>query len=390
MKHLGLPAAVLLALVPAIFAEDESGSVDSLIEKLRSRSMLDRREAAEALGRIGDPAVPKLIPLLDDQDGRVQRAAMTALGLIATESSVRPLLKYLEAQDSEERDLAMKILQEVALTKPAALQAVAKTSPALGKKIEHLMDMALVRDIEAVFKKQTTPDGNTGFFTGQYAELKRLGPGGVRVLARMFAEPGFEWSDDEGVNPGKFRMMAGDALGEVGDQSLHSMLRDMAASGDLRETAAAALHKLGDPGPAAEIEKEYRDQLDGANGARGMEYFALVKLSQHYAKTDQNEKALEAYDELIKIQPAATNHYNRACCLARLKRTKEGVEEFRKAVSMGFESGEWAAFDKDLDNLRSDPEFQKIMTDELGMPAAESPTQPPAPSGPGGGGGATD
>lgn len=380
--------AFFLTLASSILAED-AAALDGLIEKLRSRSMRDRREAAEALGHVGDSAVPRLLPLLDDQDGRVQRAAMTALGLIGSETSVRPLLKFMDAQDSEVRDLALKILEGVALQKPEAMKAVAAASPELANKIEQLMDRALVKDIEALFKRQTMPDGNSGFFTGQYTELKRLGPGGVRVLTKMFSDPGFKWSDDEGVNPGKFRSMAGDALGEVGDQSVQQVLRDMVTSGDFRETAAAALHKLGDPGPAAEIEKEFRDQLDGANAQRGMEYFAWVKLSQHYAKTDQNDKALEAYDELIKIQPAATNHYNRACCLARLGRKEEGVAEFRRAVSMGFQSGEWAAFDKDLDNLRGEPEFQKIMTDDLGMPASGGTPTPP--SGPGGGGsGATD
>jgi hypothetical protein len=65
------------------------------------------------------------------------------------------------------------------------------------------------------------------------------------------------------------------------------------------------------------------------------------------------------------------------------------VAEFRRAVERGFDSGEWAAFDRDLDALRDDPEFQKLMEDHFGKPGG-TPTppqpEPPTPSG----GGPTD
>ena len=57
-----------------------------------------RREAAEALGRIAERAsVTTLLGLLGDQDGRIRKAAITALGLIRSDESERGLRAHGEA-----------------------------------------------------------------------------------------------------------------------------------------------------------------------------------------------------------------------------------------------------------------------------------------------------
>lgn len=71
------------------------------INKLKGEEWIVRREAAEALGVIGDKsAVPALIEALkDDRDYSVRRAAVTALGCIGDRSVVPALIAALKDKD---------------------------------------------------------------------------------------------------------------------------------------------------------------------------------------------------------------------------------------------------------------------------------------------------
>jgi HEAT repeat protein len=77
--------------------------IEPLIDALRDESWQVRWDAAEALSKVGKPAVEPLILLLKDQDADVREKAAEALRKIGSVASVEPLLEALKEQDRGER-----------------------------------------------------------------------------------------------------------------------------------------------------------------------------------------------------------------------------------------------------------------------------------------------
>ncbi|MGB9200863.1 HEAT repeat domain-containing protein, partial [Methanobacterium sp.] len=70
---------------------EENGDVEGLIHSLKDDSENVRKEAMNALERIGDPrATEPLIDLLLDPDITIQEEAITALGRIRDKRAVQP------------------------------------------------------------------------------------------------------------------------------------------------------------------------------------------------------------------------------------------------------------------------------------------------------------
>ena len=67
----------------------------ALIDTLKDEHGYVRRDAAEALGKIGSKAaVPALIHALKDEDGYVRQSAAEALGKINTPEAQKALEEY--------------------------------------------------------------------------------------------------------------------------------------------------------------------------------------------------------------------------------------------------------------------------------------------------------
>ncbi len=89
-------------------------AVPALIEALRDESFYVREQAAEALGLIGDAAaVPALIEALRDEDSDVRRQAAEALGEIGDVTAVPALIETLRDEDSAVRRQAAEALGEI-------------------------------------------------------------------------------------------------------------------------------------------------------------------------------------------------------------------------------------------------------------------------------------
>lgn len=73
-------------------------------------------------------------------------------------------------------------------------------------------------------------------------------------------------------------------------------------------------------------------------------------------------KAIDSYMQAIRLgyrEPVAT--YNIACAYARLDQKDAALDWLDRAVKVGFEVGHYLRQDDDLDNLRSDPRFRKMV-----------------------------
>jgi HEAT repeat protein len=77
-----------------------------------------RQKAAEALGKIGEPAVEPLIGALRDENRLVRRRAAEALGEIRDARAVEPLIGALRDRDSWVRRRAAEALEKIGDPRP--------------------------------------------------------------------------------------------------------------------------------------------------------------------------------------------------------------------------------------------------------------------------------
>ncbi len=74
------------------------------------------------------------------------------------------------------------------------------------------------------------------------------------------------------------------------------------------------------------------------------------------------EEGLQVDLTLARLQPRdPTVHYNLACSYALLGKKEEAFSELKKAVRLGYSDPDHMRADPDLESLRGDPRFGKIL-----------------------------
>ena len=67
-------------------------------------------------------------------------------------------------------------------------------------------------------------------------------------------------------------------------------------------------------------------------------------------------------EKLVTVRPTdPTAHYNLACRYALLKQRDKALSTLRKAVELGYRDFAFMQEDHDLDSIRKDPRFRKLM-----------------------------
>jgi tetratricopeptide (TPR) repeat protein len=82
-----------------------------------------------------------------------------------------------------------------------------------------------------------------------------------------------------------------------------------------------------------------------------------------YTKVGRVADGLRMDRKLVKLEPDnATAHYNLACSLALCKKRPDALKSLRKAVDLGYNDRDWMEQDPDLEILKADPEFKKLLS----------------------------
>ncbi len=82
-----------------------------------------------------------------------------------------------------------------------------------------------------------------------------------------------------------------------------------------------------------------------------------------YTKAGRIADGLRMDRKLVRLQPEnATAHYNLACSLALSRRRLDALRSLQKAVSLGYQDHDWMQQDPDLESLKDNPEFQKLLS----------------------------
>ncbi|MEB3292745.1 MAG: HEAT repeat domain-containing protein [Synechococcales bacterium] len=91
----------------------QSQEIDQLIKKFRTRK--NRKETLESLAKIGEPAIPKLISLLKDQNKEVRSLTASALGRMgkSAKSTIPYLIPLLQDEDFAVQSSAAEVLEKL-------------------------------------------------------------------------------------------------------------------------------------------------------------------------------------------------------------------------------------------------------------------------------------
>ena len=74
------------------------------------------------------------------------------------------------------------------------------------------------------------------------------------------------------------------------------------------------------------------------------------------------QDGLAVDEKLVTVRPTdPTAHYNLACRYALLKQRDKAITTLRKAVELGYRDFEFMQEDHDLDSIRKDPRFRKLL-----------------------------
>jgi serine/threonine protein kinase/Flp pilus assembly protein TadD len=90
---------------------------------------------------------------------------------------------------------------------------------------------------------------------------------------------------------------------------------------------------------------------------------ARILLANNLAQSGQDaDESIRHLQTAVALRPGDPNTlYNAACTYGILEKKTEALEAFKKAVDNGYSNLNWAAKDSDLDCLRDNPEFQKLV-----------------------------
>jgi non-specific serine/threonine protein kinase len=90
---------------------------------------------------------------------------------------------------------------------------------------------------------------------------------------------------------------------------------------------------------------------------------ALSRLASNYARMGEKASALAAIEQVLELAPNdGLALYNCACTYAQLGKKDEAFRLLQKAIGIGYKNIiEWIETDPDLESVRGDPQFKKIL-----------------------------
>jgi len=90
---------------------------------------------------------------------------------------------------------------------------------------------------------------------------------------------------------------------------------------------------------------------------------ALPQLAYGYMMTKKYDDAIGLYNKILQRDTTSQSvyYYNIACARSIQGKTREALNYLDKTIKYGYLNLEHMAEDSDLDNIRTLPEFKKIM-----------------------------
>jgi HEAT repeat protein len=119
----------------------DNTEIAKYIQALKHTNLSVRRDAENALVRIGVPAIPALIDALEEEEWHVRHSAVVVLGNIGHDSVILPLIGALEDDDMDVRRFAGYALHQIgSSTLPALTKALRdKSNPKVRQRVAKVL-----------------------------------------------------------------------------------------------------------------------------------------------------------------------------------------------------------------------------------------------------------
>ena len=345
------------------------------------------------LRRLGIRAEAHLMAALGDDNKDLRCQAVIALGEAKSETAIPRLLEFMTELDPRMREASEEAL---ALIGPKAIEQVQKAvaDGRVRKSAAEAIEANFIRnEVERILEAQMGDEESTGFYEGQFKDLEAFGRDrAVPVLIRILSDRGYVFRhSDRHVQVENFRGTMKElsimALGELGGEgalpALKAFANDETQPGPtnrIREETLVALHRLGDRKPLEDHLRQTRQEADRLLRAEKEDFKEagigqLFSLGLLFTRLRRHDEAMQVYDELLatldrdKLETARQGYYKTTCyniaCLHSLKGSKgKAVEWLDKAVRAGFKDRGWIRKDHDLENIRQEEGYRKIVADD--------------------------
>ena len=391
----GKENAVRLAAIQVLGEMESEKALEPIGKLFREEKNQEVHERCfDFLRRLGIRAQSHLLAALGDENKELRCQAIIALGEAKAEEAIPRLVEFMTELDPRMREASEEAL---ALIGPRAIEQVKKAvaDGRVRKSAAEAIEANFVRnEVERVLESQLGDDEFSGFYEGQFKELETFGRDrAVPVLIRILSDRTYVFRRSERhVMVETFRNtmkeLAVMALGELGGDGALQAIKAFAtdeALGDpakqrLREETYVALHRLGDRKPLDDYLRDIRQKADGLlrdDKAESKELGVdrLFSLGLLLTRLRRYDEATQVYDELLaaldrnKMEKTRLRSYPTTCynlaCLQSLKGAKaKAVEWLDKAVRAGFRDRGWIRKDRDLDNIREEEGYKKILADD--------------------------
>jgi HEAT repeat protein len=220
-------------------------AVEPLIKALSDKNGIVRKNAAEALGEIGDTkASEPLINALEDDDATVRQFAAEALGKIGDNRALKPLTVALRDRKSKVQEAAREAIEKI-IWDMKAKRSLLPLHASLKSRESAVRIMAAKALLE--IKDPLSIDDLIDALNDNDAEVKKIAREALKVIGRPAVEPLTAFLRDD--NPDLCRVVIR-LFGEIGDSlaigHLFGVLKHF-GSWQLRYEAADALGKIKDP-----------------------------------------------------------------------------------------------------------------------------------------------
>ncbi|MEK7866328.1 MAG: HEAT repeat domain-containing protein [Planctomycetota bacterium] len=365
---LRLPAVCLvLALAGLVLAQADPAAVEEAIKGLRSKYYDERQDAKDALIRLGDAAVPRVVETLKDDDYRARAAACEVLGALRREGTLDALVGTLADEDEMVRKAAIDAIIAFGEAGREALAKAGTTNPAIADTVQEAVVEFTRVEVEKRLDTRVTARNGFGFYKDQFENVLALGKPAVEVLLEMFTNPDYDF---QAVRDPKrqeiLRILAGEALGDSGETSVVPRLKEFmdqptedVNGTQLADAAMYSLFKLGEKS-YMEAKKEQVLALVQSNPEFDDSY--RRELAEVLVRMGDLEQAELEYQKIVATNPDDGRLVYNLSCIYSLRGKKElSLKTLKEAIDLRFDDYEWIRLDKDLDNIRGEEGFKMIL-----------------------------
>ncbi|MBI4563800.1 MAG: HEAT repeat domain-containing protein [Planctomycetes bacterium] len=338
-----------------------------------------RRACFAYFEKVGIKAEPELLAALKDESLDIRLRAIRALGYAQSAKAIEPLMGLLAGDNADVRQAALDALATIGPKAVDAIPAAVRAGALRKEDADEIRALYYQSGVERIMEGLVSDQGKIGSYASQFAELAKFGKErAVPVLLKMIRDPGYRFRSERCVEHAEFvGRLALMALGEIGDASVLEDLRrvNILPEEDRYMEYVLALHRLGDEAPLKQhVERELKEGerlVEGDERYRGYaKLFAAALLQARVGKLDD---ALKAYLRLIELMEGgqetgledyAAALYNVACLHARKGDKAASIQALTRAVDAGFRDLSWILRDRDLDSIRGEEGYKKLVGDE--------------------------